>query len=61
MMTFFLSLWNLWFAHEHEGQGLVEYGLVLILVSVTAASLLGVVGINVNDLYYSRIVSSLTR
>ncbi len=60
-MTFILSLWNLLFAHEHEGQGLVEYGMVLILVSVTAASLLGVVGVNVNDLYYSRIVSSLTR
>ncbi len=61
MTTFILTLWNLWTAHEHEGQGLVEYALVLVLVSVTAASLLGVVGVNVNDLYYSRIVSSVTR
>ncbi len=61
MTTFILTLWNLWTAHEHEGQGLVECSLVLVLVSVTAASLLGVVGVNVNDLYYSRIVSSLTR
>jgi Flp pilus assembly pilin Flp len=61
MMTFILTLWNLWFAHEHDGQGLVEYALVVVLVSVTAASLLGVVGGNVNDLYFSRIVNSVTR
>jgi pilus assembly protein Flp/PilA len=48
---------NLWFAtalarfdelkHREEGQALVEYALILALVSVVAITILGTIGTNV--------------
>ncbi len=44
----------------HEGQGLVEYALIIVLVAVVTVLALGLVGTTINDTYYSRIVTSLT-
>ncbi len=35
---------------EEEGQGMVEYGLILALVSVAAIAALGALGIGVTDI-----------
>ena len=44
----------------HEGQGLVEYALIIMLVAVVTVLALGLVGTTINDTYYNRIVTSLT-
>lgn len=36
---------------EEEGQGLVEYGLILILVAVALAIVLGTLGTAISDLF----------
>ena len=62
MMTFILSLWNLWSAHEHEGQGAVECSLGLALMFIVGVSLLGlVVGNTITDFGSSHVVSLLRR
>jgi hypothetical protein len=62
MIPFILTLWGLWFAHEHEGQGLVECSLGLALMFIAGVSLLGlVVGTTINDFGSSHVVSLLTR
>ena len=38
---------------EEEGQGLVEYGLILALVSVVAIAILGTLGANVSTTFSS--------
>lgn len=38
---------------QEEGQGLVEYALVLVLVSVVAVAALGLVGGSVNSVFES--------
>jgi pilus assembly protein Flp/PilA len=37
------SFWN-----NEDGQGLVEYALILVLVSIVAITALGLIGTNVN-------------
>jgi pilus assembly protein Flp/PilA len=44
------SVWNL-LDREAEGQGLVEYGLVIILVSIVAMSALKAVGGSITALF----------
>jgi hypothetical protein len=41
-----------------EGQGLVEYGLVLLLVSIAAFGMLGTIGVNLAQLYFGLIAST---
>jgi Flp pilus assembly pilin Flp len=41
-----------------EGQGLVEYGLILLLVSIAAFGLLGTIGRTLADLYLGLIAST---
>lgn len=36
---------------EDEGQDLVEYGLILLLVSIVSIAALGVLGVTINGLY----------
>lgn len=36
---------------DDEGQGLVEYGLILMLVSIVSIAALGVLGVTINGLY----------
>ncbi len=62
MIRYILTLWSLWTAHEHEGQGLVECSLGLALMFITGVSLLGlVVGNTITDFGSSHVVSLLTR
>ena len=41
-----------------EGQGLVEYGLVLLLVSIAAFGVLGTIGGILADVYFGLVVST---
>lgn len=45
---------------EDEGQGMVEYALILVLVSVVAIAILGTVGGNVKDVF-QKISDGLTK
>ncbi len=44
-------------AARHPGQGLVEYGLILVLIMVVCVAILTLVGKNVSELWYGKIVS----
>lgn len=44
MVQYFIALVESLMAREDEGQGMVEYGLILALVSVVAIALLMAVG-----------------
>ncbi len=46
-------------ARREEGQAMVEYGLIVGLVSIVAVVALGLVGTNV-DTIFDRIVTALT-
>ena len=45
--------------HRHEGQGLAEYGLVIVLVAIAAISTLSIFGQSVVVAYYEAIVAGL--
>lgn len=40
-----------WLMSEESGQGMVEYGLILVLVSVVAIVALGLVGDNLTTVF----------
>lgn len=40
-----------WFEEHEEGQGLVEYGLILVLVAVTVVVALAVVGAQMEGVF----------
>jgi len=46
MTELFVKLQTFW--NRDEGQGLVEYALILVLVSIVAITALGLIGTNVN-------------
>ena len=52
-MEFLRKLWS-----EEEGQGLVEYGLIIVLVSVVAIVALDLVGVEL-DLVFRDILAGL--
>jgi len=47
------------FLPREEGQGLVEYALILVLVAVAVIGLLGILGTSVGDIF-DRITGDLT-
>jgi pilus assembly protein Flp/PilA len=44
---------------REEGQGLAEYGLILVLIAVVAAVVLALIGPEVAEMY-NRVVEALT-
>ena len=46
-MTNFLK----WFAQEESGQGMVEYGLIIALVSIAVIVVLGLLGGELNKVF----------
>jgi pilus assembly protein Flp/PilA len=40
---------NLW--HDEEGQGMVEYGLILALIAIAVIAILGTMGDNIRALF----------
>ena len=45
------SMFQAWLATREEGQGLVEYALILVLVSIVVIAALLIIGTNVNDVF----------
>jgi pilus assembly protein Flp/PilA len=46
MMNLMMRLWK-----DEEGQGMVEYGLILALVSIAVITVLGLMGTNLNTIF----------
>jgi pilus assembly protein Flp/PilA len=44
---------------RHRGQGLVEYGLILTLITVVVVGIMTLLGQTVSGLWYQRIVDGL--
>lgn len=42
-----------------SGQGLVEYGLILVLIMVVCVGILTIVGGTVSEVWYDRIIQAL--
>ena len=40
-----------WIANEEEGQGMVEYALILALVAIAAITVLGTLGTKINGIF----------
>lgn len=45
-MNFLKKIWN-----DEEGQGLVEYALIIALVSIAVITVLGLLGTNINTIF----------
>lgn len=58
MWQFYLRFLLHWLSLE-EGQDLMEYGLIALLISVIAVAALSQVGVTLVDLYYSKIPGAL--
>jgi len=48
---------NLLSSHR-AGQGLVEYGLILVLIMVVCVAVLGAVGSKVSNVWYSKLLNN---
>ena len=46
------------FERQEEGQGLVEYALIIVLVSIAVIALLTALGVNINAVF-SEIITGL--
>jgi pilus assembly protein Flp/PilA len=51
--SFALSLWTRVLVSKEEGQAMVEYGLILALVSVVAIATLAIIGTDVKGAFES--------
>jgi pilus assembly protein Flp/PilA len=51
--SFATSLWARVLVTGEEGQAMVEYGLILALISVVAIGALALIGTNVNEVFNS--------
>ena len=40
-----------WLVSEESGQGMVEYGLILALISIVVIAILGTLGSNLKDVF----------
>ena len=43
---------------RHAGQGLVEYGLILVLIMVVCVAVLAGVGSKVSSVYYTKLINN---
>jgi pilus assembly protein Flp/PilA len=57
-MLQYVMAWLSQFDREDEGQGLVEYALIIVLVSIAAIGTLTVLGTTVSDVF-AQITGSL--
>jgi Flp pilus assembly pilin Flp len=48
-----------WLAHRTEGQGLVEYGLILVLIMVVCVGILTLTGETISEVWYNSIIQRL--
>lgn len=42
-------------------QGLVEYGLILVLIAVACVAILTIMGQTINDVWYNQVIPALQR
>jgi pilus assembly protein Flp/PilA len=47
-------------AARQQGQGLVEYGLILVLIMVVCVGILTLLGRTVSDVWYTKLVPAFT-
>ena len=59
MVDFVNALVGLYLPEEREGQGLVEYALIIVLVSIAVIAVLTILGAQIGNVF-SRISTSLT-
>ena len=59
MVQFIATLVETYLPEKEEGQGLVEYALILVLVSIAAFVTLGLLGTRV-DAIFQEIITALT-
>jgi pilus assembly protein Flp/PilA len=60
MLEYVKALLGLYLPEETEGQGMVEYALIIVLVSIAAIVTLGLVGDEIRNVF-NRIVQELRR
>ena len=60
MVEFVRALAGLYLPEEREGQGLVEYALIIVLVSIVVIILLSLLGGTIGNTF-SRIANSLNK
>ncbi|MCZ7572251.1 MAG: hypothetical protein M5U01_27170 [Ardenticatenaceae bacterium] len=58
MLRFFFDCIRYWLGRE-DGQDLIEYGLLALLISVVAVAVLAQVGATLVDVYFSKIPAAL--
>jgi pilus assembly protein Flp/PilA len=58
-MVEFIKAFIAQYREETEGQGLVEYALIIVLVSIAAIATLTILGTTVSDVF-TRITNALT-
>ena len=51
MAQYIQALIGMYLPETSEGQGMVEYGLILVLVSVVVITILGAVGTNLTSVF----------
>jgi pilus assembly protein Flp/PilA len=50
----------IWFTHEEDGQGMVEYGLILALIVMVVIGSLSFLGDTINRQLYENTISKIT-
>ncbi len=60
MVEFVRALAGLYLPEEREGQGLVEYALIIVLVSIVVIILLSLLGGTISNVF-SRVTNSLQK
>ena len=48
-----------WLARRTEGQGLVEYGLILVLIMVVCVGILTLTGETISEVWYTKLIQRL--
>ncbi|WP_313342892.1 Flp family type IVb pilin [Sedimentibacter sp.] len=49
-----------WFRNEEDGQGMVEYGLIIALVAMAIIGSLSLLGVAANEVLYEKTISEIT-
>lgn len=50
-MTAIVGSLSSWLSRRQRGQGLVEYALILVLISIVAIAIMTTVGTNINNIF----------